>query len=82
MLVGSINGYPIYLSNKKNKKYMALIDNKFIHFGDSRYQQFHDKLKMFSDLDHHDPERLVKYYKRHGPATPNTAKWLSHNILW
>ena len=42
-------------STRKNKKYMILNDNnKYIHFGDSRYQDF---------TKHQDLNRLKKLFK-------------------
>ena len=67
-------------STRKNKKYMILNDdNKYIHFGDSRYE---DQTK------HQDKERLKNYLSR---ATKIKGNWkkdkyspnnLSINLLW
>jgi len=53
-------------STRKNKKYMVRVGNKWVHFGDNRYQQFNDKtpLKLYSHLNHYDVERLDKYRRR------------------
>ena len=53
-------------STQKNKKYMVLVNGKWIHFGDSRYEQFRDStpLKLYSYLDHKDKERRKKYLLR------------------
>ena len=67
-------------STRKNKKYMILNDdNKYIHFGDSRYEDF---------TKHQDEERR----KRHiGRARKIKGNWksdkyspnnLSLNLLW
>jgi len=54
-----------------------------IHFGDSRYEQFKDKLGHYKHLDHHDTERKTRYYQRHGRTTnKDSAKYWSNNILW
>ena len=82
---------PLYKPKKstsKNKKYMLYVmgDNgkkKLIHFGDSRYPQYRDKLGHYSHLDHNDKKRRDRYYSRHGPATDkNTRKYWAHKILW
>ena len=53
------------LSSRKTKKYMVITpSNNIVHFGDRRYQQFHDKLGAYSHLDHNDPERRQRYLKR------------------
>lgn len=70
------------------KKYRAdvLIDEevfKNVDFGDTRYSQFRDStpLKLYSNLDHGDRERLRLYHIRHknnnGPAA-----LLSKRFLW
>ena len=67
-------------STRKNKKYMILNDdNKYVHFGDSMYQDF---------TIHNDPERRQRYLNR---ATKIKGNWrnnkyspnnLSINLLW
>ena len=75
-------------STRKNKKYMVYVKTesgkkKLIHFGDSRYQHFKDKIGLYSHLDHNDPKRKANYYSRHGKATSKaSAKYWSHKILW
>ena len=54
-----------------------------VHFGDNRYNQFRDKIGLYSDLDHNDEKRRDLYYKRHGrTAKKDTAKYFSHKYLW
>jgi len=73
-------GRPVYISNRKNKKYM-IHDNsgKYIHFGDSRYADF---------TFHNDTERRARYLAR---ATKISGPWrnkefspnnLSIHLLW
>ena len=67
-------------STRKNKKYMILNDNnKYVHFGDSRYQDA---------TVHNDPVRISRYLKR---ATKIKGNWkkdkyspnnLAINLLW
>ena len=76
--------YKPFKSKAKNKKYSVYVKgDKLIHFGDSRYGQFKDKLGKYSHLDNKDPKRKKAYYARHGKATSkDTAKYWSHKILW
>lgn len=72
-------------STRKFKKYMVKTPNGIIHFGDTRYEHFKDKIGLYSSLDHNDPERRELYYKRHGERNitdKNRAKYWSHKILW
>ena len=86
-------------STRKNKKYMykgPLSQNKWVHFGDSRYQQYKDStpLKLYKHLDHGDRKRREAYFKRHsGTALKavaisraikngSTSRILSHTFLW
>ncbi len=83
MFVANFKGYDIYISPRENKKYMAIVNDKKIHFGDKRYQHYKDKLKHYAYLDHNDKARRQLYYMRHGLTAPKgTAKWFAHNILW
>jgi hypothetical protein len=83
MHIGSFQGYPIYVSDRKNKKYYALVNGKKIHFGDNRYQQYHDVMGHYKKLDHNDKERRNRYYQRHGVnAKEGTAHWFSNHVLW
>ena len=85
------NNRPLYkpfVSKAKNKKYSVYVKGqtgkpRIIHFGDSRYGQFKDKIGHYKSLDHNDPKRKKSYYARHGKATSkDTAKYWSHKILW
>ena len=80
--------YKPFVSSAKNKKYSVYVSNgkggrKLIHFGDSRYGQYKDKLGHYSDGDHGDAKRRANYHSRHGAATSkDTAKYWAHAILW
>jgi len=79
--------YKPFKSKAKNKKYSVYVmkdgKKKLIHFGDSRYEQFKDKIGDYSHLDHSDKKRKDNYYSRHGQTNDkNSAKWWSHKILW
>jgi len=70
-------------STRKNKKYMIKTNKGIVHFGDNRYNQFKDKIGLYSDLDHNDEKRRDLYYKRHGKsAKKDSAKYFSHKYLW
>ena len=82
--------YYIEKSHRKNKKYDVY--NKEGHdlyitsFGDKRYQQYFDKLGLYSDLNHNDEKRRYDYLKRSKGIgnynNPNSANFWSRNILW
>jgi len=79
--------YKPFKSNAKNKKYSVYVlkegKKKLIHFGDTRYNQFKDKLGVYSHLDHNDKKRRANYLSRHGKKTDkNTAGYWSEKILW
>ena len=61
----------------KNKKITAVINNdKKIHFGDSRYQDF---------TKHKDPERKKTYLARHkhdNAQNPLYPSFYATNLLW
>ena len=40
------------LSTRKNKKYMTTYQGRTIHFGDTRYDQFEDKIGLYADKNH------------------------------
>ena len=72
-------------STRKDKKYMVLTKKGVIHFGQKGYQQFKDKLGVYSHLDHNDPKRRERYYARHGERNikdKERAKYYSHKYLW
>lgn len=81
------------IPKKTNKKYGAINpDGTITYFGDKRYQQYHDKIGFYSNLDHNDKQRREKYRKRvrgiknkQGKYTykiPFTANWYSYHYLW
>ena len=80
--------YKPFPSKAKNKKYSVYVKNgkggkKLIHFGDSRYPQYRDKLGHYKSKDHGDEKRRKSYLARHGSTTDkNTAKFWATKILW
>lgn len=72
-------------STRKYKKYMIKVGDKWIHFGDNRYEQYKDStpLRLYSRLDHNDIRRRQLYYIRHGrTSNKNSAKYWSNKYLW
>jgi hypothetical protein len=80
-------------STRKNKKYMIFYNNKWIHFGDIRYEHYKDRtpLKLYSYLDHNDKQRRKNYLQRSmgikskGDLTyndPNSPNYYSIKYLW
>lgn len=77
------NGYDIYVSNKPDKKYYAIVGNRKVYFGSSLHEHYYDKLGHYKRLNHNDEKRRENYYKRFGrSAKEGSAKYFSHNILW
>jgi len=77
--------YTFKKSTRKNKKYDVYKNGKYlVSFGDSRYEQYEDTtpLKLYSSKNHFDKKRRDAYYKRHGKAEFESAKWFSHKYLW
>jgi len=82
------DGFIFRKSRRKNKKYdVFTLGNKYItSFGDKRYQQYKDKIGLYSHLNHGDKKRRANYYKRHGDYRNKdigkSAKYFSHEYLW
>lgn len=81
--------YKIYKSKKPNKKYVAYLTKpningrSAIHFGDTRYEQYYDKIGLYKKLDHLNSERRARYYARHSKDYPKyTSDWFSKHFLW
>ena len=59
-----------YNSSRPTKKFLVLIKKdgkiKWIHFGDTRYDQYEDKtpLQLYKDQNHYDIKRRNAYRKR------------------
>ena len=73
--------------NSKKKYDVYLKDGDLItkvSFGDPRYQQYHDKLKLWSHLDHNDKNRRRLYKLRHESDrhVKYTPGWFSDQYLW
>jgi len=78
-----------FKSNLKFKKYAVYVlkdgKRRLIHFGDARYQQYKDKIGLYSHLDHNDKKRRKHYYSRHGGKNikdKSRPKYWSHKKLW
>jgi len=69
-------------------------NNRWIHFGDTRYEQFKDQtpLKLYSNLNHNDAKRRINYLQRskgikdkNGNLTylnKNSPNYYSVKYLW
>ena len=59
----------VFIHKLKYKKYSVYVlkdgKRRLIHFGDTRYQHFKDRIGHYSHLDHNDKKRRENYYKRH-----------------
>jgi len=67
---------PVYISTRKDKKYMISDGHKIIHFGQMGYEDY---------TKHKDEKRRDNFRNRnrrwaHQPKY--TAGWLSYNLLW
>ena len=78
-----------FKSKRKYKKYSVYVlkdgKRRLIHFGDTRYQHFKDRIGHYSHLDHNDKKRRENYYKRHKEKNikdKSRPKYWSHKILW
>ena len=63
-------------SDNPNKKIMAVIDNKKIHFGAKMYEDY---------TTHKDDKRKKSYLSRHkhdNYTNPNFASFYATNLLW
>lgn len=83
-------------SPNKTKKYRALIFDgegvKYVDFGAIGYEQYRDKIGLYSHLDHRDKTRRQNYRDRHGKIkladgriakdVKYTSAWFSWNYLW
>ena len=73
-------------SKEKGKKYLAILpDGRHVNFGALGYQHYEDStpLKLYSHLDHKDPERRKRYHQRHKKDYPkHSADWFSKTYLW
>jgi len=74
---------PSTLKHKKYDVFNKGSGKKALSFGDTRYQQYKDKIGFYSNLDHLDKQRRKNYYKRHNKdyGYPS-ADWFSKKFLW
>lgn len=88
-----LNGIIFARSKRANKKYQATLPNgKIVHFGDKRYQQYHDKIGFYASLNHGDETRRKNYRTRHRGTVTKSGKaaytvkyspeWFAYNYLW
>jgi hypothetical protein len=81
-----------FIIGPKNYKYTAIIKDKKVNFGDKRYEHYHDKIGLYSHLDHNDKKRRASYRKRHSAILTKDGKkaisikyspaWFSYKYLW
>lgn len=80
----------ILIAQDGKHKYVAILENKYrgttkkVPFGSIAYEQYHDKLGHYSNLDHNDPERRRRFLMRHASNTgyKYSSAWFSKRFLW
>ena len=87
-----IGKYEYQKSTRKDKKLMVKVNNKTIHFGSAKMEQFKDKTNIWKDKNHLDEKRRTNYLNRSkgiknkkGELTynnPESANYHSRKILW
>ena len=85
-----LDGYEFIKSNKKNKKYDVYKNGRFLaSFGAIKnngipYEQFNDKIGLYSAYNHYDEKRRENYKKRHHKDInkKDSAGWFAYNYLW
>jgi hypothetical protein len=88
-----INNIEYQLSDRKNKKLKAFVNNKWVHFGDNRYTNFNDITELLDkSYNNNDLYRRLNYLKRaskikdkNGNLTMNdinSPNFHSIRILW
>ena len=63
-------------SNRKDKKYMAILsDGRIVHFGSLGYQQYYDNtgLNLYKNYNHQDKKKRMNYRKRHSKILTGLA---------
>lgn len=84
------DGYFFVKSSNRGKKYdvynsdgKKLASFGGVHKNGKPYEQFKDRIGLFSAYDHGDADRKKRYYQRHGvSAKKESPKWFSHKFLW
>jgi hypothetical protein len=65
---------------------MVHVNNKWVHFGDTRYQHYRDRtpLRLYSHLNHGDAARRRNFKSRHERTrhVKYSASWFADNYLW
>lgn len=70
------HGLEVYVSTRKDKKYMVYDGRKMIHFGQMGYEDY---------TKHKDKERLHHFRTRNrewASEPKYSAGWLSYHLLW
>ena len=78
--------------HKYTAKFTAGGRGRTVHFGDQRYQQYHDMLGKYRHMDHNDCRRWLSYQARHGGVQNAqgdaaikqrlSASWFADKFLW
>jgi hypothetical protein len=60
-----INGLRYYISEKPNKKLKVKVNDKWVHFGSTLYENYYDKTKLLdNNYNHLDEDRRRRYLTR------------------
>ena len=80
----------IVIAQDGKHKYVGILEHKTtnkimrVPFGDRNYEQYHDKLGVYSNLDHHDKKRQENFLRRHAKNIEHkySSGWFSKVCLW
>ena len=80
----------IIIAQDGKHKYVGILEHKTrgttkqVPFGDRQYEQYHDKLGVYSNLDHHDKKRQENFLRRHAKNIDHkySSGWFSKVCLW
>ena len=80
--IGNVDFYAP--STVKDHKYDGLVNGKKYAFGNINYQQYHDKIGYYKNLDHNDKQRRANYRARHqhDKLDSYSSGFFSYNFLW
>lgn len=84
MAVAKYKNYDIYLSDKPDKKYFGMVNNKRVYFGSTSHEHYFDKIGYYSNANHYDEKRRKSFQARfkHCKDNVGSACWFSYHLLW
>ena len=82
--IGDVEGFPIFISDRNDTKYFAIVDNKKVYFGDINNDQYYDIYENYPQLNNYSMQERDRFYLTFGDQVKKrkSSLWFTSHVLY